>query len=363
MSLVQLPGDQFSAAELTNMLDLFPVQYGRFLRSGLFEFKGMRTNVAAIARKHHTLCLVPTSEWCGPAGAKNKRARKDMVFIPVPHTAIEGLVHPCDVMGNVIFDPNTEIGLESMEDEVSEQSFDMRGKLEMTLEYRMVRALFGEILDADGETLLHDLYKTFGYTRKVFTIDTTNPKENIPAKIGEIDRWIKTAYLGNKSGTSMVFDVCGFEAIVGHPSVQDAYKRCCDTQGLVTRMQGTGVEGDAFPLATSMITYYDASSCTIDPATGMSDQVNFMASPKKPDGSPYADECLGVGYPTGTSNNFETLGAPPSHNDFVGKKADRLFYESMEPRCHGEGYDLKQQMNALPIVKQIQANPLIIVKK
>jgi Phage major capsid protein E len=355
MPNITLP-DGFTVAELTNVVDLMPIQYGDVTNSGLFVFKGMNVNVAAIARNSHSLCLVPTAEWCGPAKAKNARARRDLVFIDVPHTPITDLVHPCDVMGRKLFDMNTDEGLMDMAGVVTERMADMRSKLEITKEYRYVRALFGEVLDSNGD-ILHDLYADFGYTRDVVTFEFSDPNFDVQIACMDLRRRVRKAYKGLFSGIEARVDAEFFDKLISHPKVRDSYKRCCDTNALTTGDVGTLVGG--FPFGQIMWKENIAEACAVAD-DGSTSTVQFMASPINPaDDEPYGTVGVGTVYPVGTTNNYELLAAPPTMNDLVNKKAESEYYASLEPRCHNEGFDLKMQMNTCPIVKQ--PNALITV--
>lgn len=354
MPNVTLP-DGFTAAELTNTVSLMPIKYGEFTQSGLFKFKGMATNVAAIARTTGSLCIVPTAEWCGPTKAKNARRRRDLVFIDVPHTPIEGLVHPCDIMGRLLFDINTPNGLLDMATEVAQQMSDMRDKLEITKEYRLVRALFGEVLDSDG-SVLHDLYQDFGYVRDVTTFTLSDANFDVQAACMQLRRKIQKAYKGLSTGVGAVVDAEFFDALVSHPKVRDSYKRCCDTNALTTG--DVGLQG--FPFGGIVWKENISEGCAID-GNGDAVNVQFMASPINPlDDEPYGTEGVGVAMPLGTVDNFELLGAPPTMNEFVNRKAEQEYYASMEVRDHNEGYDLKMQMNTVPIIKQVNAQILLV---
>jgi Phage major capsid protein E len=350
MSTIALPS-MFEAAELTNVLDLMQIQYGTITQMGMFPFMGMATRYAAIRRSEQGLCLVPAAEWCGPPRAANKRKKTDMIFIEVPHTPIIDVVHPCDVMGRPTYDLNTPMGLKTMADEVNERMASMRAKLEITAEYRRVRALFGEVLDSDG-SVLNDLYSDFGYSPTNIAWALSDPNFDLQTACLNLKRVMRKSFKGVYNGVDVMVDSKMFDLVTTHPSAREAYKRCCDTIALVTgdnRMNG-------FPFGGLRFWEYDGEACAItDPIEGTTETRQFMASPLDSAGDEIAPDGIGIAYPTGAPNTYETLGAPPTMNDFVNQRAQSEYYASMEPRCHNEGFELKMQMNTLPIMKQPNA--------
>lgn len=342
MAEVLLPG-MFRAATLTNVLNLAPQKYGILSAQGLFKYMGIATTTAAIMREQAGLCLVQSGAWCAPPAVANRGVQRDLIYIPVPHTSIADVVLPCDIAGQVTYDLNTPTGLKDMNSEVIKRSINARSKLEQTLEYRQIRAMYGEVLDADG-TVMQDLYSTFGIAPSNITWAISSATFGLRKACNDLTRLIRKRHSGNYTSIRFMVSAEGMDKIVNHKDAVDAYKRCCDTQFLVT--EGT-TGGKIFPFGGIEFWEYDAQGCYYD-AQGVKQSVEFLAPPS---GFAPAD-VVGVAYPQGAPEMYELLGANPMRNDMVNQRATQLYHVSIEPRCHNEGFDLKTEANALPIVKQ-----------
>jgi Phage major capsid protein E len=351
--MLPLP-DMFHAAELTNVINLMPNKYSVISDSGMFPFMGMSTNVAAIQRNQSNNCLVVSSEWCAPPKTTNRTRSRDLVFIPVPHTPIIDSITGCEINGRRGWDLQTSDGLMSLQDEMNIRLAEMRGKLEQTVEYRVTRAIMGEVLDADG-SILEDLFERFNYTPKTLYMDLDSPNFVLRKFAMEVKRWIENNYTGQYTEVRVMLNGEAMDKLTNHKNVVDIYKRCCDTMG-----KTTDDVRDGFSHAGVTFWEYGAKGCYVKP-DGEMVSVDFLAPPLNEGGTGPIANFAGVAYPFGTTNSFELLGAPPTMNEYVNRKATQLYYASAEPKCHNEGYDLKMQMNAIPISKQPLSMPRIVV--
>jgi Phage major capsid protein E len=342
----------FNAVDLTNVLNMYPNQYDALNNSSMFPFVGMSTPVAAIQRNTTGLNLVQSGQWCGPANATNTGKKREVIMIQVPHTEIIDAVTPCDISGRQTWDLSSGPGLMTLQGEVQDRQISMRAALEQTLEYRKIRALYGEILDADG-SIMTNLFTTFGYTPKNIEFTLSNPAFDVRAACMELKRHLEKNFKGRYTGVDVVVTSDFMDALTGHASVIDVYKRCCDTQGNVT-----GDVRNSFTYGGVRFWEYTASGSYVNSAQELV-SVDFMAKPLTGADKSFVE---GVAYVTGSTNTFETLGAPPQTTQEVNTKATQTYYSQMEPKCFNKGFDLMMEMNALPINKQPNCTPRILLK-
>lgn len=344
--VTQSPSNPFNAVDLTNVINLMPNQYSKVFKSGLFPFVGMETDIAMIARLTDAeLCLVPMAEWCAPAKAMGKKAKRELIQIPVPHTPIYDSITTCDTRGKRSWDLNTENGLMSINDEANKKQAHARMRLEQTIEFRCVRALYGEILDADGSVYL-DLFNTFKVTPVQFEMKLSDADFDLRAFVMKLKRQMEKNFKGNWSRIEVMLDSDTMDLLTGHPKVTDIYKRCCDTQSLLTTDVRSG-----FEYAGVVFWEYTAQGCITKP-DGTNENVSFVRPPVNPLNGNFVAGIVGVAYPVGTTNTFELLGAPPTNMDYSNQLAQQIFYTSIETKCHNQGYDILVETNVLPIMKQ-----------
>jgi hypothetical protein len=166
----------FSMASLTAAINLIPNRYGRLESLGLFPIKPVRTRQVVVEEMHGVLNLLPTLP-PGSPGTVGKRGKRAMRAFIVPHIPHDDVVLPEEVQGIRSFGSETDT--ESVAGVLARHLETMRNKHAITLEHLRMGALKGEILDADGSTLV-DLYTEFGITAKtvnfVLGTATTNVK-------------------------------------------------------------------------------------------------------------------------------------------------------------------------------------------
>ncbi len=102
----------------------------------------------------------------------------------------------------------------------------LKEKMALTLENMLVGALKGQVLDADGTTVLWDMYSIFGFTQDThfFNMDTAATSVDLKQKCILLKRAIKTK-LGGRSFTRVRVKCSAdwFDKFVGHNSMKAAW--------------------------------------------------------------------------------------------------------------------------------------------
>lgn len=355
--LLPLPAG-FDAVTLTESIDLMKPSESWVGDQNLFPFEGLDTTIAAIQRTNDGICLVPSGEYCVPPAVVNRRDRvNDIVMIRIPATSLRSALHVCDFAGRMKWDLTQERGLINFADEIAKEQADMRSKLDHTLEYRRTRALFGEVLDANG-ALLVDMFERFNYAPLSMAMNLNDPNFSVRGFAVKLIRAIKDCYRGAISGITVMLPRDDFDALIEHPRVYDIYKRCCDTAGNLLK----NMDEEGFTIAGVTFRPVHYHSCYYD-AAGVRQDVDFFAPPTNPATGVAYTQPVGIAYATSAAGNYTTYGAPLPHVDFVNRKADREFYSTIEPLCHGMGFEMMAYMNLLPVVKQPCANVRVIVTR
>lgn len=155
--------DAFSFTSLTaaiNEIDHIPQRAGvlTFMDHGVT--KPVSTTSITVERVEQSLKLIQTM----PRGAPKERLEGDKRSIrkfEIPHLKVGDTIYADSVQGVRQFGSNT-IEL-SVETKVTEVLTKMSNRLDLTLENHRLGALKGQIIDADGVTVLTDLYESFGF--------------------------------------------------------------------------------------------------------------------------------------------------------------------------------------------------------
>lgn len=186
--------DAFGVVSLTDAINKMPYKPSRIGEMGLFETRGVTTTSVMIEEKDGVLSLLPTAARGTPPAVAAKGKRKARMFT-VPHIPLDASVMADEVQGVRAFGSDTEVqGVAAV---VNEKIASMRQSHEVTLEYHRLGALKGVVLDADGETVVHNLFTEFGVkpvapvTGAMLEFDFTGATPSVKETCMEIKRKIE----------------------------------------------------------------------------------------------------------------------------------------------------------------------------
>jgi hypothetical protein len=188
----------FSLVSLTDRVNRIPFVPGFVSSLGLFNETGVPTTDISIEEESGKLRLVPTRPRGAPPmqGTPNKRTIRKM---PIPQLPQEDTVTADEVQGVRQF--GSENQLASVQSVVDSRFAEMSRNLDATLEYHRLGALRGLILDADGSSVVSNLYDEFGvtaYDTIDFDLDNANPALGaLRLKCHEVYRKIEDELDGN----------------------------------------------------------------------------------------------------------------------------------------------------------------------
>jgi hypothetical protein len=226
--------DAFSVSSLTAAINDQEYLPGRISSLGLFREEGISTLTVQIEKDGDTLALVPAGER-GTSGLVVGGTKRQMIPFNTVHLPERFTIKADEIQGIRAFGTRTE--LQSVQDVVNKRLAKARRQLDATHEFQRMGALNGQVLDADGKTVLLDIYKTFGVVRKKLTMGLGNPDTELRVRSGEALDMQEEALGSITSTGSRAF--CGknfWNKLIVHKSVKETY---------LNTMQAASLRGDA----------------------------------------------------------------------------------------------------------------------
>lgn len=310
----------FGVQSLTEAINALPDTPSILGNLGIFKKEFKTTTYVSVERKDNTLSLVANTPR-GAAGMPVKSQRFAPKTFAMMHLVKDDIVRADDVQNLRAF--GTKSTTMAVAELVNDKMTLMKADIDYTIEHARLGALKGKILDADGATVIADLYKEFGLTR----IEHNWALSNTKTKVGTLIDTYKQGIAKARRGEMVTGYVClvspeFMNTLISHDSVAQLYLRHQD--GLVYREGNTDVE--FIHKGVKFIVYAD----------------EFDSGLKLAD-----DE--GIILPTGTRTAFREYYAPADMNTTVNTRA-AAYYASREKLKHDKGWELHAQSNPLPLV-------------
>jgi len=236
--------DAFSVSSLTAAINEQPHVPGRIGSLGLFQEEGVSTTSVTIEYNQGGLSLVPVGERGKPVSPQERDARNLRSFV-VPHLKKDATLRADAIQNLRAFGSETDV--ETVQNVVNQRLGRMNRDLDATIEFHRVGAIKGLILDADGSSVIYDLYDEFGITQEVVSLALGNAGTNVRNKI--LDAVRKSE---DKLGAAMVsgyrifFGRNLFDAFTGHAKVEKAWDRWNEGEMLRNDPRGGFLFGGAF---------------------------------------------------------------------------------------------------------------------
>ena len=313
----------FTSLEMTDAVNKLPLAPMRF--ASMFEEKGVRTTAVALELQMNRITLIPDQqrgdnpEYLGGRGGK-----RELKVLTTTHLAQADVLTPEDIQDVRAFGSTELVTPASV---VNDKMAVLKRNLEMTREFHRLGAVKGVVLDSDGTTVLHNLFTTFGVTKKTATINfpaTASAKENvILSAILGAKRKAEQAMGGNPYGHfEAVIGSNFYDYLTGHSLVRQYFEdwlaRRADFGDNDRRSRGFTYGG---------VTFYEASEVV--------------------GGQKLVADNKGHLYPVGPGI-WQTYNAPADWMETVNT-VGLPFYARMDERKAGRGYDLEVQGNPLTI--------------
>lgn len=316
------PFGVFSVAEISAAINKLPNRYGMLNEKGVFPVKGLVNATVVVEERNGVLSLIPVTLPKAPSGT-GVAAKRTVRTFSVPRLTEEDTIKPEDVQGLRAFGGETQENLATL---LNDKLETCRAKHDITLEWLRMGALKGILYDADGTTVIYNLYTEFGITQKTVDFVLGTAGTDVKAKCLEVARHIEDNLLGeNHREVEVLVSQEFFDKLTGHAKVQAAFD---NWQAAQDRLGGDMRSGFTFG-GLKFIEYRG--------------NANYLGANKR-----FIASGDGHAYPVGTSQTFRTFVAPANFNETVGQMG-QLYYAKTVPAKFDQGYDVHTQSNPLPM--------------
>lgn len=226
--------DVFSVSSLTAAINEQEYLPGRISSLGLFQEEGITTLTVQIEKDGDTLALVPAGER-GTSGLVVGASKRQMIPFNTVHLPQRFTIKADEIQGIRAFGTATE--LQAVQGVVNTRLSKAKRQLDATHEFQRMGALNGLVLDADGSTVLLNIYQAFGVEQQVLSMGLNDSATKIRAKCGEaLD--MQDDELGSVT-SSGARAFCGknfWNKLITHKSVEETY---------LNTIQAAELRGDA----------------------------------------------------------------------------------------------------------------------
>lgn len=309
--------DAFSLSRLTQAIVDIPRVPTQIGDEGLFSEYGINTLTMMIERQGSKLQLVPTAPRGGIPQPVHLTGRK-LLPIAAVHLPQTASVLADEVQGVRAFGSETEV--EAVIKIVTRKLEVMKANLDLTNEYHRIGALKGQVLDADGSTVLWDMYNLFGFTQDTVFFDLSTTTTDVKQKCIDLKRKVQVA-LGGRALQRVRVKVSAsfFDKLVAHTTVKKAFDLYQQGQHYRTDQS----EGDFEYCGVVFQVYLGGTSAG-----------DFIATD------------LGYAYPTGVPNMFQTAYAPANYIETVNTNG-LPYYVKQERMKFDLGIEMFSQSNPI----------------
>lgn len=315
--------DVFTLQSLTAAINEVEFKPRRLGELGLFNEQGVATTTVMIERDGAQLGLVPAAQRGAPGTVVGASKRNGVTFaahhLPTVASILADEVQNVRAFGS-------EDGTEAVQNVVNARLANMAARIDVTHEYHRIGAVKGQILDADGTTVLVDLYGAYGITQKVIPMALATAGTDIQLKCLDVLEAIEEG-LGDLffAGALVLCGKSFWRKLISHEKVRESYM-----YQQSERLRADGRESFSF------------GGLTFERYRGNVGGIAFVA-----DTEAYA-------IPMGTDELFITRFAPADYMSAVNTLGLPL-YSSSEPLKHGKGVELEAQSNPIHLCTRPQS--------
>lgn len=316
MNLDVFKGDGFSMIELTKAINLIPYLPTRIGSLGIFSPQPISTTSIQVEMQGEVLTMVPAATRGAP-GQPVTQLRRNLRTLSTVHLPQVVSVNADEVQNLRAFGSDSEV--ETAMGLLTRRMAIGRRRLDLTIEYQRIGAIKGQVIDADGSTVLLDLFSTFGVTQQTesFVLGTDSTKvlqKILAAKRMMEDELGGVMYTGIRALCSASF----FDAFTSHPAVIAAYQYW-STNSFMRQDNRAG---------------FEFGGVVWEEYRGKVGAIPFIE-----DGSAYL-------VPEGVPDLFTTNYAPANYMDTVNTPG-LPYYAQMESMDFNKGVNVETQSNPL----------------
>jgi hypothetical protein len=223
--------DAFGVVSLTAAINQDPEgQVVPDLVDDLFEEEGVTTTAVFIDKVGETLSLVPSRER-GATGRPVNADKMDSIPFQTVHLPQTAGIMADEVQGVRAF--GTESDVQMVEALVTKRQMKMRRQLDATIAFHRIGAIKGQVLDADGTSVLLDVFTEFGLTQQTLSMELDVETTDVRILSLAAKRLSEKSLGGARVMRYRAF--CGegfFDLLISHDDVKAAYERWQDGAAL-----------------------------------------------------------------------------------------------------------------------------------
>lgn len=214
--------DLFTAIKLTASINKLPLKPSMIGNWKLFEEKGINTTGVLIDERQGRLALVSNISRNGDPipQVRPGRVRRTLMTTHLPDQRI---IRPEELQNLSTFGEG-EDPINAQAQVINDALQSLKDSLEVTREFQRMGALRGKLYDADGTTLISDLYAEFGVTKAssnvIFSVATTDIRGSIMAAKRAAEQKLGGVFV---TGWRCLCSPAFFDAFTAHPKVQAAF--------------------------------------------------------------------------------------------------------------------------------------------
>lgn len=215
--------DAFRVTTLSASISQAPFQPTRLVELGLFQNEPIETTEAWFELDGDTLKMVKAGVRGAP-GEHKLRDKAKAVALVAKHLKRDDSMMADEVQNLRAF--GTESEVEAAVARVQRIAAKHRRDIETTIEYHRMGAIKGQILDADGTTVLDNLFTKFGVSQQTHDMNLDVAGTEVRAEVVKAKRKSEDVLGAAPMRGFRAF--CGdafFDAFVSHANVKAAYER------------------------------------------------------------------------------------------------------------------------------------------
>ena len=324
-------GDAFSVASLTKSINTQDHKPQRLGELGLFDEEAITTTSVAIELDHETLKLVENKQR-GGVPQPNDQAQRKILSLVVPHLPTDDALLADEVQNIRAFAVADQATAQRMavQTKVDRKLQHMRNKLEVTLEYHRIGAVKGIILDANGTSVIYNLFYQFEVAQQVQTLVMDTAGTDVPQKLRAATRSLETALGSTVYSRLHVLAGWSFmDKLLAHASIKDLMK--------------------ANPADARLLREEDLRYNVIRVGNIVFEEYGGTVG-----GITFIDPTEGYLFAEGVPGLFVTYFAPADYIETVNTPG-LPFYAKQEPKRMGKGMDMEAQSNPLCLCTRPQS--------
>lgn len=333
MQLDFLKDPRYAVGPVSEAIMNIPNEYGLLNGLGLFTSKGISETTVKVDIKNKQLNVIPTSQRGGNGPKDTGDSRSMKIFPTFNHKLGASLL--ADEFQNVR-KFGTDAEHEVFDERLMEKLADLQQKHRQTREYLRWGALQGNVYDADGSTVLYNVYDEMGET-KVSVDFKLGDVSGDPIQVGT-DTLLDSAELNaNGEPISEYLKVCSpgyFTKLLQNKDFREAYS------------QYANLAGQPNPLRENLRAGFYHKGIWYVRHLG---RATYVA----PDGTKTTTKFIpdneAIAVPLGTNEVFRTYYAPADYMEAVNTIGQDL-YAKLKPMDYDRGVEIETQCQSLDLV-------------